>query len=86
MMGVDREMHILAFDFFLSTNKNVPEDVIYKVTKALHDNKAGLASTFAPLREFEPAGMSFPVPTPLEYHPGAIRFYQEAGMWPPKQR
>jgi TRAP transporter TAXI family solute receptor len=86
MMGVDREMQVLAFDFFLNTNKNVAEDVVYKITKAVHDNKADLASTFAPLREFEPAEMAVPIPMPLEYHPGAIRFYQEAGMWPPRAR
>jgi TRAP transporter TAXI family solute receptor len=86
MMGVDREMDVLVFDFFLSTHKKVPEDVVYKITKAVHDNKTDLASTFVPLREFDPAQMAFPVPAPLEYHPGAIRFYKEAGMWPPKER
>jgi hypothetical protein len=82
--GVDRDIHVLAFDFILCTNKNVAEDVVYKATKAVHENKAMLVATFAPLRAFDPQKMVRAFPEPLQYHPGAVKFYREAGMWPPK--
>jgi hypothetical protein len=45
-----------------------------------------MASTFPPLREFHPERMARAVPEPLEYHQGAIKYYREVGMWPPKRR
>ncbi|HEX9837517.1 MAG TPA: TAXI family TRAP transporter solute-binding subunit [Alphaproteobacteria bacterium] len=84
--GVESETQVLAFDFILCTNSKVAEDVVYKATKAVHENKAMLAATFAPLRGFDPAMMARAYPEPLAYHPGAVRFYREAGTWPPKRQ
>jgi TRAP transporter TAXI family solute receptor len=84
--GVESETQVLAFDFLLCTNKKLPEDVVYKAVRAVHENKALMVSTFPPLREFYPERMARAVPEPLQYHPGAIKFYREVGMWPPKRR
>jgi hypothetical protein len=43
-----------------------------------------MGTTFPPLRAIDPAKMVKSYP-PLEYHPGAIKFFKEMGMWPPKQ-
>jgi len=82
---VKQPMQLLAFDFTMQTNANVPEDVVYKVVKALHDHKKELAATFAGLRRFDPKEMAIDYGG-LQYHPGAIKFYKEIGQWPPKKR
>ena len=44
--GVGQPTRVLAFDMVLCTHPDVPDNVVYEVTKALHQNKAELASTF----------------------------------------
>lgn len=81
--GVAEPTNVVAFDFLLMSHTRVSEDVVYRVAKALHGNKAILVQTFAPLRTFDPDQMARAYPS-LEYHAGAIKFYKEIGKWPPK--
>jgi uncharacterized protein len=81
--GVLAPTNIVTTDFLLMTNAKVSADTIYKIAKALHGAKRTLVETFGALSAFEPDRMSTPYP-PLVYHPGAVKFYQEAGIWPAK--
>jgi len=80
---IKQEMPLLAYDFTMNTHADVPDEVVYKVVKALHDRKKELAATFAGFRRFDPKQMAVGYGK-LEYHPGAIKFYKEIGQWPPK--
>ena len=83
--GIVGPTTMLAIDFVLMTNKNVPDDLIYQVCKALSGGKSALTATFKALGEgFFPDKMAKPLTTG-EYHPGAVKFYKEAGFWPPKE-
>jgi TRAP transporter TAXI family solute receptor len=81
--GVTKPTHIVAFDMNLNSSAKVSDDVIYRITKALYENKKELMGTFPPFALFNPQAMSKPQ-IGIEFHPGAIKFYQEAKMWPPK--
>jgi len=82
--GILSPTNVAAFDLLFITNKNVSEDVVYKVTKALHGGKKVMFASFKPLGAyFSPQQMAKDLPYG-EYHPGAIKFYKETGMWPPK--
>jgi TRAP transporter TAXI family solute receptor len=81
--GVTKPTNIVGFDMNLNTSVKVPDDVIYRVTKALYENKKDLMDTFPPFALFNPAAMAKPQ-IGIEFHTGAIKFYQEAGMWPPR--
>jgi TRAP-type uncharacterized transport system substrate-binding protein len=82
--GILSPTNVAAFDLLFITNKNVSEDVVYKVTKALHGGKKVMFASFKPLGSlFSPQKMAKDLPYG-EYHPGAIKFYKEQGMWPPK--
>ena len=79
--GISQPTKVLAFDMVLIANAGVPDEAVYEAAKALHDNKAALAATFAAFNLFEPDQMAKPVEG-VEYHPGALKYYQEIGLGP----
>lgn len=84
--GIIGPTYISAVDFVFITNKNVPDDLIYNVTKALYGGKKALFASFKPLGAlFSPKKMAKILPVG-EYHPGAIKFYNEVGLWPPTEK
>ena len=82
-VGVDKPMNIMTYFHTVATNKDVPNDVVYKVVKTMHDYSADLAKAFPALRLFKPSRMVKKFKG-LTYHPGAIKYYKEIKMWPPK--
>src|SRR5215510_1577259 len=79
--GIARPTNIVAFDMVLNTSAAVPDEVVYKVAKALFESPAELAATFAPFKLFVPRQMAKLLPE-VPMHPGALRFYREAGLRP----
>jgi len=81
--GVAVPTAMLAFDNALVTGAHVSDEVAYKVAKAFGENKATLAKGHPMFRGFFPkrAAKQFSV---LKYHPGAIKYYKEIGIWPKK--
>jgi TRAP-type uncharacterized transport system substrate-binding protein len=69
----------MLFDYTLFSNKDVEEDLVYYVTSLMYQNIDELRATGALWAEFQGQMMSKDVG--LEYHPGAIKFYKEAGLW-----
>jgi TRAP-type uncharacterized transport system substrate-binding protein len=62
-------------------NEKMSDDVVYQVTKALHENKKDLTTVFRPFNLLDPGKMAKPVKA-LQFHPGAVRYYREVGMLP----
>jgi TRAP transporter TAXI family solute receptor len=81
--GVTEAIPVMGYDVVLFTRADLPADTVYKITKAVHENQQAMAGIFAPMREFEPEKMARRYDN-LEYHPGAIKFFQEKGLWPPR--
>lgn len=82
-VGVTEPLHALAYDAILMASTKTPEDTVYKLVKAMHDNKKAMASAFGAMNLFDPGRMATAI-DPIQWHPGAIRFYKEQGAWPPK--
>jgi TRAP transporter TAXI family solute receptor len=82
---ITQTMPMMAFDMALVTNVEVPDETVYKVVKTMHTRAKEMADTFAGLRRFKPDAMAIRYDQ-LTYHPGAIRYYQEIGQWPPKEQ
>jgi TRAP transporter TAXI family solute receptor len=55
-------------------------DLIYRLTRALYQNGARVAEKHPAGRAINPQNVTRPTGT--DFHPGAIRFYQEIGLWP----
>jgi TRAP transporter TAXI family solute receptor len=83
LVGILEPTMVYAYDYLVLANSKVPDAAVYNLTKVLHDNKDGLAASFAALRGFNPKRMAKDT-SPVQFHPGAIKFYQENGQWPPK--
>ena len=77
--GVTQPTPTLAYDNILLTSKNASEEVVYKSVKAIYENQPELANAFAPFRAFDVKQM-YKSGMPLDFHPGALRFYKEAGL------
>ena len=77
--GLKEPTNIVAFDMQFFTNKDVPDDVVYNVTKALYENKAALVQAFRPMALFDPKRMAKPLKA-VPFHPGAEKFYKEVGL------
>ena len=73
---------MIELDFFLNCGAHVPDEIVYEVVKTMYNNKPALKKAFGAFARFKPDGMARNNPVP--YHPGAIKFYKEVGIWPPK--
>ena len=84
LVGILGPTTVMAYSAYLVTSSHVPDDVVYKATKAIFENKPVLAAASATMKRFDPAVMAEANEVP--YHPGAEKFFKEVKTWPPKQR
>lgn len=76
--GVSDDTVVFAYDYALFVHADVPNEVVAKVAKALHEGDAALKETGPIWKEFVPADLG--KPGVLEYHPGAIEYYKSVGV------
>jgi TRAP transporter TAXI family solute receptor len=76
--GHDKDVKTLAVMAMLTTREEIPDDVVYSITKALYENLDMLVATHAKGKEVllknALAGMPIPV------HPGAQKYFTEKGI------
>jgi uncharacterized protein len=80
LAGVIGPTNLMQYYIVVLTNKDTPEDLVYKVVKTAHANKAAMVAGHPSFNAFTQEGMAVQHKR-LEYHPGAIKFYKEAGIW-----
>jgi len=80
LTGLLTPSNLLNYDYTLFAGKDVPDDLVDQVVRAMYENPDELRVSGALWEEFTAEGMSKDVG--IEYHPGAIKFYQEKGIWP----
>lgn len=74
------ETPIVSYDTMLVSDASMSDDDAYNITKALYDNWSDLQADIGPLRGVAQNELALPEPS-VPYHPGAIRFYTEVGLW-----
>ncbi len=76
--GYDKDIPVVAAVGSLLTYEDMPDEVIYKITKMLYENKEFLRERLNYFNDFKLenalAGMAVPL------HPGARKYYVEAGL------
>jgi len=84
-VGLLEEGYLVSYGVNMFASTKTPDDTVYKLVKAMHENAADFGKVFPPLRLFDKDAMAQEV-AGAEYHAGAVRFYKEVGQWPPKQQ
>ncbi len=76
--GQEKDINTIAQPNFLAVRHDVPEETIYLITKTIYENLAFLNGIHAATKnmslERAIAGL------PVKLHPGAVRYYEEAGV------
>ena len=64
----------------LITHADVDEELVYNLTKTIWENRAEIVKQHPAARAINEKNAARNTGT--EFHPGAIRFYKEIGIWP----
>ncbi len=74
----DRDVKVIGYATHIVASCKLPEDTVYGMTKAIAANTQTLASIVKDIRTLTPKGMAEDIGVP--FHPGAAKFYKEAGL------
>jgi len=75
--GQDTDVATVAITNILVSHEGVSEEVAYQMTKLMFDNLERLGNAHSAAKDIQLEGAAKDLPIPL--HPGAERFYKEAG-------
>jgi TRAP transporter TAXI family solute receptor len=64
----------------LLVRSDTGEEIVYRMTKIIYEGREKVAEKHAGGKAINPKNVV--VNTGTEFHPGAIRYYQEIGIWP----
>lgn len=76
--GVDEDVQTIAQPNFLMVRDDIDEETIYQITKTIYENLAFLGGIHPATQAMSLDAAIAGLPLPL--HPGAIRYYEEAGV------
>ncbi len=68
----------------LITAEGAGEELVYQFTKTIYENRAAVVERHPAGKAIQPGNVVRDTGTP--FHPGAIRYYQEIGIWPGRDR
>lgn len=76
--GQDSDVQVPYLTNQLVVSADVPDDLVYEITKVLIENVGQFQDLFAGAEEMR--AETALVNNPIEVHPGAARYYEEAGI------
>jgi hypothetical protein len=74
----DKDVPVIGYSTHIVAACDLPEDTVYRMTKAMAQNVAGMAAVVKPITGLTPKDMAANIGVPL--HKGAEKFYKEAGV------
>ena len=84
-VGMSEPMRVAMYDTYLNGNSQLGEDDAYKIVAALHGQWTQLQGDYSLLAAVEPGAVA-PANNPHPYHPGAIAYFRDAGLWTPEHQ
>jgi len=79
MYGDHPEIETVGGDMLLACRDDLPDELVYWVTRTLFEALPELADSLPPLRQLDPEHVQA---SPLPLHSGAARFYRERELFP----
>jgi uncharacterized protein len=73
----DRDVPVIGYSTHVVAACDLPEDTVYKMTKAMASNVDAMAAVVKAIDGIKPKDMALDIGVPL--HKGAAKFYKEAG-------
>jgi TRAP transporter TAXI family solute receptor len=70
--GQTQNLVALGLNVYFVSDESMPEDIVYRTIKTVHENFSSAAAWTVENALREPR---------IPYHPGAIRYYREIGAW-----
>ena len=77
--GVDSPVPVVGVANVLVVNRSMPDDLAYDITRVLFERQAELGALHPEARNLSPQTAT--KGSPAEFHPGAVRYYTEQGVW-----
>jgi TRAP transporter TAXI family solute receptor len=78
--GVEKEQYMWAYDIYVVGREDLPDEAAYQVVKAMWENYKDFGSIHVLLKDWTPTRFVSKEAL-VPYHPGAIKFYKEKGVW-----
>ena len=76
--GLDGPTKLMAYDYLVVAGSHVKDDVVYRIAKAMYENKPKLVESLRAFNGFNPDNMHKTMPAP--FHPGSEKYYKEKGI------
>lgn len=80
--GQDREMYIQGAKTHIICREDLPDELVYRITKVLMENPKDVGAIHPAAKEIMVKNFFGNIQAP--FHPGAIMYYKEIGVWTPQ--
>ena len=77
--GVEAATNVMTYDYTFFAGTSTADDVVYEAVKAIHQSEEQLLASGPFWNGFTGGRMANDVDVP--FHPGAIKYYKEIGIW-----
>jgi hypothetical protein len=76
--GIDGPTKLMAYDYLVAVGAHVKDDTVYRIAKAMYENKAKLTESLRAFGGWDPQTIGKEMPAP--FHPGSLKFFKEKGL------
>ncbi len=76
--GVDTDTNTIAVQTVMICRTDIPDDVVYKLVKAVFEHKDELNEIHPSFKE---TTLENATPVIIPVHPGAVKYYKEKGVY-----
>jgi len=77
-VGLDGPTKLMAYDYLVAVGAHVKDDTVYRIAKAMYENKPKLAESLRAFNGWNPETINKEMPA--SFHPGSEKFFKEKGI------